>query len=300
MKLPSSPFTRTEAFDSGLNRGDWRQLVAEHRLREVYPGWFVEAEAEDTVQLRIAIMRRILDDHHVLARRSAAWVQGLNLLDYRGFPTTPPVEVVTRDQRLRPRTPLITAYAADDLIASDVIEVDGLRVTSPLRTAADLARLAPRSDALVSVDAFLHQHLFTPEEFEKSLVRWKKRRGVRQAWEIADLADGRSESGGESRMRLRVIDLGLPRPECQIDVVDPLGVPKYRLDMGWRRWRLALEYDGEEFHGEEYADHDEKRREWIARRGWRVEVFKKEHIFTASRAFEDTVSSLVREVRWSA
>jgi hypothetical protein len=300
MKLPSSPFTRADALEGGVNRGDWRQLVAERRLREVYPGWFVDADMEDTVQLRIAIMRRILADHHVVARRSAAWVHGLNLLDYRGFPTTPPIEVVTSDQRLRPRTPLITAYAADDLLSSDVVEIDGLLVTSPLRTAADLARFAPRSDALVSVDAFLHRQLVTPEEFEKSLVRWKKRRGVRQAWEIADLADGRSESGGESRMRLRVIDLGLPRPELQIDVVDPLGVPQYRLDMGWRRWRLALEYDGQEFHGEEYADHDNRRREWIGRRGWTVEVFTKEHIFTASRVFEDRVSSLVRDLRWSA
>jgi len=300
MTLPSSPFTRAEALDDGLNRGVWRQLVAEHRLREVYPGWFVDAELEDTVQLRIAIMGRVLADHHVLARRSAAWVHGLNLLDYRGFPTTPPIEVVTGDQRLRPRTPLITAYAADDLIASDVVEVDGLRVTSPLRTAVDLARLTRRSDALVSVDAFLHQKLITPEEFEKNLVRWRKRRGIRQAWEIADLCDGRSESGGESRMRLRIIDLGLPRPELQIDVVDPIGVAKYRLDMGWRRWCLALEYDGEEFHGEEFTDHDKTRREWIARRGWTVGVFTKEQIFTASRVFEDTVLSLVRDKRWSA
>ena len=40
-------------------------------------------------------------------------------------------------------------------------------------------------------------------------------------------------------MRLRVIDLGLPRPELQIDVVDPLGVPKYCLDMGWRALALG-------------------------------------------------------------
>ena len=300
MRLPNSPFTRTEALDGGVNRGEWDQLIAEHRLREVYPGWFVDAEADDTVQLRIAIMRRILADHHILARRSAAWLHGLNVLDYRGFPATPPIEVVTRDQRRRPQSPLIAAHAADDLIDSDVVEIEGLRVTSPLRTATDLARLTPRSDALVSVDAFLHRKLITPEEFEKSLVRWRKRRGIRQAWEIAGIADGRSESGGESRMRLRVLDLGLPRPELQIDVVDPIGVARYRLDLGWRRWLLALEYDGEEFHGPEYEEHDRTRRDWIARRGWTVQVFTKEQIFTASRGFEDTVSSLVTAARRSA
>jgi very-short-patch-repair endonuclease len=70
---------------------------------------------------------------------------------------------------------------------------------------------------------------------------------------------------------------------------------RYRLDMGWRHWRLGLEYDGEEFHGEEFEAHDKARRAWIRGRGWTVQAFRKEHVFTASHAFEDAVSSLVNE-----
>jgi very-short-patch-repair endonuclease len=117
---------------------------------------------------------------------------------------------------------------------------------------------------------------------------------------MVGLADGKSESGGESRMRLRLVDMGLPRPELQIPVEDMYGVGRFRLDMGWRHWRLALEYDGEEFHGPDSEEHDEARREWIRGRGWTVEVFRKEHIFTPSHAFEDAVGTLVKVARSAA
>jgi hypothetical protein len=245
-------------------------------------------------------MGRVLAEDAIVARRSAAWLHGLDLLDHRGFPMTPPIEVITRDQERRSRSAMVSAHVADDLLSTDVVELEGLRVTSPLRTASDLARFLPRADALVSVDALLHRELITLAGFEKNLVRWRKRRGVRQAWEIAGLADSRSESGGESRMRLRVLDMGLPRPEPQIPIHDMHGVVKYRLDLGWPWWRLALEYDGEEFHGPEFEAHDEARRKWIRKRGWTLEVFRKEHIFTTSQVFEDTVTTLVKVARANA
>jgi hypothetical protein len=186
---------------------------------------------------------------------------------------------------------------ADDLLAEDVMTLGGLRVTTPLRTAADLARFSPRPDALVSTDAFLHNKLITLERFEKSLVRWRGRRGIRQAYEMATLADGRSESGGESRLRLRVIDMGLPRPQLQIPVYDLFGKIRFRLDLGWEHWMLALEYDGEEFHGPEQREHDEDRLDWIQKRGWIARAFRKADIFTTSQAFEREVERLVMEAR---
>jgi hypothetical protein len=205
--------------------------------------------------------------------------------------------VLTRRQELRSKSPLLVSHAADDLVPSDVMQMGGLRVTTPMRTAADLARFTPRPDALVALDAFLHAGLIDLEPFRKSLVRWKKRRGVRQAYEIADLADGRSESGGESRMRLRVIDMGLPTPELQVPVYDLFGNVRFWLDLGWRHWRLALEYDGEEFHGPEHEEHDSVRRAWIEKRDWCVRVFRKEHIFTTSDFFEREVQALVNHAR---
>ncbi|HEX5016753.1 MAG TPA: hypothetical protein VFX15_04115 [Actinomycetes bacterium] len=298
--LPPSPFTRSEAFDDGVTERQWRSLSVEGFVREVVPGFFVDASLPDTLELRFAIIKRaITTEHVVIARRSASWLHGVDVLDYRGFPTTPRIETLTRERRNRPRIQVVQAHVADDLLPSDVAEIDGLRVTTPLRTAADLARFAPRSDALVALDAYLHKGLIRPDELKKSLVRWKQRRGIRQAYAMLEAADAASESGGESVMRLRLLDMGLPRPEVQIPVYDLFGNVRFWLDMGWTRWMLGLEYDGEDAHPEERRAHDEARRKWIESRGWTVRAFRREDIFTRSRKFEDEVRELVGERRWS-
>jgi very-short-patch-repair endonuclease len=52
--------------------------------------------------------------------------------------------------------------------------------------------------------------------------------------------DGAAESPQETRLRLLLVAGGLPRPETQIRF------PKLhvRVDMGWREWKVAVEYDG--------------------------------------------------------
>ena len=57
---------------------------------------------------------------------------------------------------------------------------------------------------------------------------------------VLDLVDGGAESPRESRLRLLLIRAGLPRPETQIAFRDL----RIRVDMGWRRWQVAVEYDG--------------------------------------------------------
>lgn len=295
--LPISPFTRQQAFDLGVTARQWRELAHDRLIREVYPGLFVDSTLPDTLQLRFDIMREVLPPDVAVARRAASWLQGVDVLDHRGLPRTPPIEVVTRHPADRPQHSLVRAHVARDLRPADLMLLDGLQVTTPLRTAADLARHLPRSDALVAVDAFLNKGLVLRDDLSRSLIRWKKRSGVRQAYEILELADPLSQSGGESRTRLRIIDAGLPRPELQIPVLDAFGRTRYLLDLGWRHWHLAIEYDGEEYHGPEQAEHDAERREWIAGRGWTIRIYRKEHIFTTSHAFERDVVALVHQAR---
>ena len=55
-----------------------------------------------------------------------------------------------------------------------------------------------------------------------------------------ELADGGAESPQESRLRLILVKGGLPMPETQIEFRDL----RIRIDMGWREWKVAVEYDG--------------------------------------------------------
>ena len=40
------------------------------------------------------------------------------------------------------------------------------------------------------------------------------------------------------------MNAGLPAPETQLEFRDEYGRPFIRVDMGWREWKVAVEYDG--------------------------------------------------------
>lgn len=277
--LPSVPFTRPELLNAGMSLREWRQLRADGVIRETVRDVFVDAAQPDTMDLRLACVGRRFRPGQAVARSTAAWIYGLDLLDQRGDPSALPVEVVTLKQGNRPQSGLVLAHSADDLRAADVVEQNGIVLTSPLRTATDMARFGRRSDALVALDWFLHKGFFTAGELKDSIARWSRRRGVNQLRELGAIASPLCESVGESWLRLLVIDGGLRLPDLQIWVHDSRGRPRYRLDMGYRDLLLALEYDGAEAHGPDAEDHDRARREWIRTQGWEVLVFVNSDVF---------------------
>ncbi|MBA2559332.1 MAG: hypothetical protein H0V07_05485 [Propionibacteriales bacterium] len=90
--------------------------------------------------------------------------------------------------------------------------LEGLTVTSPLRTGMDLGCGLHRRDALATLDWFLRLGYFNRVALSNELRRFARRRGVIQLRELAAIADGRAESPGESWTRLGLVDDGLPPP----------------------------------------------------------------------------------------
>ena len=83
----------------------------------------------------------------------------------------------------------------------------------------------------------------------------------------------------------------LPPPTLQ-HWIHIAGVPTYRLDLAYPRARVAVEYDGEEFHSTpEDRAADEQRRAWLRAHGWTVIVLTKDS-FT-----EEAVIAWIGEVR---
>ena len=94
--------------------------------------------------------------------------------------------------------------------------------------------------------------------------KYFRRRGVVQLRELAALVDPRAESQGESWTRIEMHDQGLPRPEVNWWVYDH-GVPKYRLDLAYPHAKVAIEYDGEEFHTSQEDKQADAERRALAR-----------------------------------
>lgn len=273
-----TPFSRRQVIEAGIERRCLRDLVEEGLVRKVLRGVYAVTQAPDTVLFRAQALGLVIPECAVVTDRTAAWLHGVAILQRGAHLEAPPVSVCeTVDSRVR--RPEVDGRRRQ-LLARDIVELHGLRVTTPLRTALDLGRLLWRFDALAALDGFLRLGVDQDEMFEE-MARFRGFRGVRQLRGLAPLADGRAESPGESALRLHWIDAGLPTPEPQFVIRDDRERAIYRLDVPLPEVRYAAEYDGEEFHSsDDDIEHDEERRDWIRReRGWTIDAFRKDDVY---------------------
>ncbi|MFZ2511139.1 MAG: hypothetical protein WAW85_08635 [Gordonia sp. (in: high G+C Gram-positive bacteria)] len=97
--------------------------------------------------------------------------------------------------------------------ADDVVEVDGIAVTSLRRTAIDVAAMGNFAQALTVVDAVLRRGV-TREELLDALAG-RKFEGIRVARRAVEHGNPLAESVGESWSRAQMIDAELPLPILQ-------------------------------------------------------------------------------------
>jgi hypothetical protein len=161
----------------------------------------------------------------------------------------------------------------------EVGAVDGLAVTSPVRTALDLARTLPLEPAVVVLDAVLARADVRHDQLRAALAGMAGTRGSRAAARAVELADGRSESVGESRSRVLLHRLGSSPSTLQLAIQSTDGVLLGRTDFAWEAERVVGEFDGRVKYGRALgpgqhpgdAVFEEKRREDAIRdEGWLV------------------------------
>jgi hypothetical protein len=172
-----------------------------------------------------------------LSHRSAAMLYGANILA-----RDQPVEA-TAAAGLRSQPGLRVARSRLD--QTDLLRRGGLPVTSPLRTAFDLARSLDRTAAVVGVDALLFRRVIKHDTLRAYIAGRSRWPGVRAATAALDLARVDVESPMETRLRLAIVHGGLPEPIVQYDVLDRHGQFVARLDLAYPKQRVGLEYDGD-------------------------------------------------------
>jgi hypothetical protein len=263
------------AAERGIPRHDVHLAVRHGLLRRVLRGVFVRVDIDDSIELRAAAASLVIGPSSVVTDRTAAWIHGIDVLTHAEKDVLPPIESCVLRWKSRCRREGVDGRTRD-LVAGDIMVISGLRVTTPLRTALDLGCHLHRKDALAALDQFMRHHGISREQLNTAAVRYFRRRGVVQLRQLIPLADGRAESPRESWTRLAIIDAGLPCPEPQHRIeID--GVPTYRLDLAYPRLRVAIEYDGEEFHDRTAGQrrHDAERREWLTEHGWTIVLVRK-------------------------
>lgn len=213
--------------------------LTEHDLRTRYRMVFRNVYLANGVAMTAELKARagwlFAGPHAVLAGVSAAAVHGTKWLDADA------PSVVVRADRHHPRGLTVYSYA---LAPQDVCSRGGMRFTTPARTGFDLTRLLPLSQAVPIVDALMNATGLKAIDIEPLIEANPGVRGVRRARAALELVDGGAESPQETRLRLTLVAGGLPVPETQIEFFDEYGEAFIRVDMGWRQWKVAVEYDG--------------------------------------------------------
>lgn len=110
-------------------------------------------------------------------------------------------------------------------VSDDTMEVDGILVTPVVQTTIDCMRFADFPEGLVLCDALLRE-LGIEKELLNGIVEHcaAGRMHAEQARRVAEFADGRAESGGESIARAAMIDLGIPPSDLQPEFANPVEI----------------------------------------------------------------------------
>lgn len=282
------PFTYAEAravglTDSSLRKSSWRQL---------FRGVWAHVDLVDNRETRLAAARLVIPPHGVLCGLTAAWIYQADVrrqddLDVHvGFP---------EGKRIRNQPGLVVSQ--ETLKASDVWTISGVAVTSPVRTAYDCLRLLRGRERLVVADALTHLGVTTVEELRRYFATQRRMRNLRIAERLLDDIEPKSESPMETRLRLVLIEGGLPRPEAQWEIKNSAGVVKWRLDLAYPDVKVAIEYDGA-WHWKQRRD-DDRRRAALRALGWDVHVFDSDEVYGNPDRVVSEVRAAIRARRAS-
>ena len=229
----------------GISERTVRSRVALGRYIRHYPGVYSLAGSAENVQQQ---MVAAVDSFPLLAavsHQSAAELWGLTRRGMRA------IEVVTKRWDREHRSG-VRVHESTDLILDDVVNLEGVPITTPVRTVVDLGA----SNKWV-VESALEQGirlgLFTVSDVERFVHRVARRgrRGVgvvrpllatRKRW------DNATESALEDRFRKLLRAWGFPEPVLQYALHDDSGRFVCRSDFAYPQARLLIELDSEAHH----------------------------------------------------
>lgn len=225
------PFIGSDAIVAGhLTRAHLRS-----QYRPLYRGVYVPRRYNVSLRERIVGVA-LASPAAVIAGVAASSIHGAKWID-----DDVPIELVSKIRRQR------GLLVRDETLDEDeVTTVAGIRVTTPTRTAFDLARHLPRDEAVERLDALMNARPFATEDVLLLAERHRGARGLRRLRVALPLIDGGAESLRETWLRLLFVDAGLPRPTTQFVVRDEFGRYVRRIDMCWEEFKVGAEYDGEQ------------------------------------------------------
>ena len=253
MELPASPHgiaLVNELHRLDLDARPLQRAVMRGDVVRIHRGAYVATETWRSLDRHEQYRRQVIAaglasrGRPILSHHSAAVIWGIPIIG--DWPRVVHVLTTVRAGSRKENGFHRHAYETDD---SDVVEFEGVRLTSFMRTLIDLARDTSFGSAVAGLDWSLR----APEKNEppRILIQdlqeyfdtqdWtRNRRKVHRALEFASPL---AETPGESLSRTVIHELGFPQPELQVRVEDQHGLAGIS-DFGWEGLRHLGEFDG--------------------------------------------------------
>ncbi|MDX2356935.1 type IV toxin-antitoxin system AbiEi family antitoxin [Dietzia sp. PP-33] len=258
------PFRATHALAEGL--------VTRHSLGTgfimVVPGVYATRGTELTGWDRIRAVWLWAPADAVIGGWAAAYLHGERW--YSGDRAHGAVDVLTG---LEPRIPagVRERRIRRPLTDPDIDVVNGVRITTPARTAVDVARWARGADRTVAmIDSVCNATGTDLTAVAAAAGRMPGQHGVSRVVRLLPSCDPRADSPPESMLRLAITRSDLPNPTPQLRIHDADGRRVATADLGYEREKVAIFYDGEVHVDPEQWRWDIRVNARLAFLGWQV------------------------------
>jgi very-short-patch-repair endonuclease len=252
----TEPFIGSEAVASG----SLTPYALRNRFVPIHRNIFIPRDAEVTAVVRAKAAWLWSQRRGVIAGRSASALHGAKWVD-----ANRPAEIIYQNRH----APAVIRAWSDRIEDDEQVLLGGVKVTTPTRTALDVACRYPVLKAVATIDSLARATDLKMADVDLLAERYKGRRGIRRAHIALSLVDAGAESPRETWLRLLLIRAGFPPPQTQIPVYDEYGRLVAVLDMGWEQLKLAVEYDGDHHRTDRRQfNKDIRRGEALTELGW--------------------------------
>ncbi len=281
------PFDRVAAADLGISPERLERACDRGGLLRIGKGWYVinpegsrrhaaglDYAIGSTAVARLQVLQAENSGAAACATTSAALLS-LSTPPHRvANPEEPEIVFVNGSPGKRGRRLLARARRWNVPEHHVMVGPHGILMTTPLRTAIDLARGLPLPFALVSLDAAMRMEVLDGRveadvraELASLLADIHRSHGMKAVAHALPFVEAGAESPLESIVRGRIIEARLPRPTTQVPLVGASG-RHYRGDLGLDlphtppgTFGLIIEADGMLKYAEERGWLEEKSRQ---------------------------------------
>jgi hypothetical protein len=144
---------------------------------------------------------------------------------------------------------------------------------------------------VVAVDRLANVHRFSPDLLLHFSARYHGARGNSLVPLVLAHADRRACSPMETRLRMLIVQAGLPRPQVQWAVQDEQTRTAVWLDLAWPDLMIGIEYEGEGHSEPDQVLRDVGHFTGLVDKGWRIYRYTK---FEIPRRQDLIIAQLIR------